>query len=153
LADFEREVARAGDAATPRQVLDAMIEMVLLEQAAVQAGITVSEEELDAIIQADVEAVGGREVFESRLAANGITEQEYRAKTRAEILARQVQLQIPDTLPETAPHVHARHILVDTQAQAQEILEQLQNGADFGTLARSHSQDATTRDQIGRAHV
>ena len=42
LANFERELARAGTTIAPRQVLDGMIEMLLLEQAAIAAGITVS---------------------------------------------------------------------------------------------------------------
>jgi parvulin-like peptidyl-prolyl isomerase len=149
LADFQRELARAGDTATPRQVLDKMIEMVLLEQAAVQAGVTVSDEELDAIIQSDVDAVGGPEIFEARLASNDLTAQEYREQVRLELLAQRVQLQIPDVLPATAEHVHARHILVATQQEAEAILAQLQAGADFATLAQTYSLDVTTRDRGG----
>jgi parvulin-like peptidyl-prolyl isomerase len=149
LADFERELARAGDTATPRQVLDKMIEMVLLEQAAIQAGVTVTDEELDAIIQSDINAVGGPEVFETRLASNDLTADEYREQVRLELLAQRVQLQIPDVMPATAEHVHARHILVASQQEAQAILAQLQDGADFATLAQTYSLDVTTRDRGG----
>ena len=37
--------------------------------------------------------------------------------------------------------VHARHILVATQAQAQSIIKQLDNGADFAKLAQKYSTD------------
>ena len=33
----------------------------------------------------------------------------------------------------------ARHILVDTEAQAQELKQQIENGADFAALAAEHS--------------
>lgn len=149
LADFEREVARAGDAATRQQVLDKMIKMALLEQAAAAADVVVTEEEVDATIQADIDAVGGREVFEARLASNNMTEEEYRAEIQAELLAQRVQLQILEALPDTAEHVHARHILVATQQEAEAILAQLQNGADFVTLAQTYSLDVSTRNRGG----
>jgi peptidyl-prolyl cis-trans isomerase C len=38
--------------------------------------------------------------------------------------------------------VHARHILVETEDEAKEILEQIKNGADFATLAKEKSKDA-----------
>lgn len=149
LADFEREVARAGDAATPQQVLDAMIEGVLLDQAAADAGITVSDEELDQIIQTDIDTVGGRDVFVQRLATNDMSEEEYREKIRANLVAQQVQMQLPGEIPATIEHVHARHILVGTQDEAEAILAQLRDGADFVTLAQTYSLDVSTRDQGG----
>ncbi len=149
LADFEREVARAGDAATPQQVLDAMIEGVLLDQAAADAGITVSDEELDQIIQTDIDTVGGRDVFVQRLATNDLSEEEYREKVRANLVAQQVQMQLPGEIPATIEHVHARHILVGTQDEAEAILAQLRDGADFVTLAQTYSLDVSTRDQGG----
>lgn len=149
LADFEREVARAGDAATPEQVLDAMIETVLLDQAAVDAGISISEDQLDEIIQADIEAVGGREVFEQRLASNDMTEEEYREQVRANLVAQRVQMELSGEMPDTVEHVHARHILVATQEEAEAILAQLREGADFATLAQTYSLDVSTRDGGG----
>ncbi|MDE2516991.1 MAG: peptidylprolyl isomerase [Rhodospirillales bacterium] len=37
--------------------------------------------------------------------------------------------------------VHARHILVPTEAEAKSIIEQLNKGADFATLAKKYSKD------------
>lgn len=37
--------------------------------------------------------------------------------------------------------VHARHILVDTKAEAEEIIKRLKNGEDFATLANEKSKD------------
>ena len=149
LVEFERELARAGDAATPKQVLDAMIEMLLLDQVAAAAGVTITDEQLDDIIQADIEAVGGRAAFEARLVSNNLTAEEYREQVRANVVAQRVQMQMPVDIPDTLEHVHARHILVATQAEAEAILAQLREGADFGTLAQTYSLDVSTRDRGG----
>ena len=42
--------------------------------------------------------------------------------------------------------IHARHILVKTQAEAQAIIDQLNKGADFATLAKSKSTDPNATD-------
>jgi parvulin-like peptidyl-prolyl isomerase len=125
-----------------------MIEMVLLEQAAIAAGVTVTDQEVDDIVQADI-AASGEQAFQDWLAANAMTQQEYWDASRQELLVRRAQMQIPAELPETAEHVHARHILVNTQEEAEAILAQLQEGADFATLAQTYSQDVTTRDRGG----
>jgi foldase protein PrsA len=149
LAEFEEELERAGEAASAQTVMDGLIETVLLEQAAAEAGVAVSEEQLDEILQSDIEAVGGREVFEERLASNGMTEEDYRVQVRSNLMAQQVQLQVPQEIPKAAEHVHARHILVTTAEQAEAILAQLQQGADFATLAQTFSLDVSTRDRGG----
>ncbi|HET9122087.1 MAG TPA: peptidylprolyl isomerase, partial [Acidiferrobacteraceae bacterium] len=43
----------------------------------------------------------------------------------------------------------ARHILVRTRARAQQILQQLQQGARFGVLARKYSEDTVSADNGG----
>ncbi|MBV8869788.1 MAG: peptidylprolyl isomerase [Acetobacteraceae bacterium] len=40
-----------------------------------------------------------------------------------------------------AEEVHAKHILVDSEAQAKDIIAQLQKGADFDALAKQYSKD------------
>jgi len=149
LEEFEREVSRAGGAVPPEAVLEAMIETVLLEQAAASAGIAVSDEELGELIQTDIDAVGGRATFEERLQNNGMTEEEYREKVRSSLIAQRLQMQVAQEVPDTLEHVHARHILVDTREEAEAILTQLREGADFGTLAQTYSQDVSTRDRGG----
>ena len=45
--------------------------------------------------------------------------------------------------------VAVRHILVPTQAEAENLLAKARNGADFATLAKQYSKDANTRDLGG----
>jgi peptidyl-prolyl cis-trans isomerase C len=37
------------------------------------------------------------------------------------------------------PRARARHILVDTKEKAEDLKKQIQDGADFGEIARQHS--------------
>jgi peptidyl-prolyl cis-trans isomerase D len=53
-----------------------------------------------------------------------------------------------EATPQTGS-VHARHILVSSQVTATMIIQQLQAGADFATLAAQYSSDTTTKDAGG----
>lgn len=48
-----------------------------------------------------------------------------------------------------APEYKVRHILVDAEDEAKDLIEQLNRGADFVELAREHSTDAATADEGG----
>jgi len=45
--------------------------------------------------------------------------------------------------------VHARHILVDSEAEAKDIITQLAAGADFATLAKEKSKDPSAKENGG----
>ncbi|MBV8911913.1 MAG: peptidylprolyl isomerase [Acetobacteraceae bacterium] len=45
--------------------------------------------------------------------------------------------------------VHAKHILVDSEAEAKKIIGQLKGGADFATLAKQYSKDPSASQQGG----
>lgn len=49
----------------------------------------------------------------------------------------------------TEEEVRARHILVDTEAQAKEIFEKIGHGGEFGLLAKEFSKDPGTKDEGG----
>lgn len=166
-ADYERQLARyqaslAAQGIDPNSpegqqqvaqqrewILNMMIEQMLTEQAAEAAGLLVSDQEVDAYMDSLIAEYGGREAFEARLAEVGDTYESAWQEVRAELIGRAMTQYIADSVPAVAEHVHARHILVDTQEKAERILAQLQAGADFGELARMYSQDASTRENGG----
>jgi parvulin-like peptidyl-prolyl isomerase len=49
----------------------------------------------------------------------------------------------------TEPHVRARHILLDTEEEAEAVLERLQEGEDFEVLAREVSTDTMSAELGG----
>lgn len=167
LADYEREVgqyeaslrARGIDPNSPEGqenvaqnrdwILNVLIEQVLIEQDAAAQGITVSDEEVNLHIQAMIADSGGEEAFNAKLAEMGETREDVWRKARAQLIGMKMTQRIIDSIPKTAEHVHAYHILVDTKEEAERLLAQLQAGADFATLAMNYSQDVSTRETGG----
>ncbi len=147
--DLESEDGKARLAQMRRQVLDSMIEQVLIEQAAAQEGVTISEEELEAVIQQSIEEGGGQASFEEWLRTSDLTYEEFQEELGFQLLALAIFERITGSVPTTAEQVHARHILVQTEEEAQTILTRLQAGEDFATLVRERSQDENTKEAGG----
>ena len=143
--DLDTEEGQQMLAQASRQVLDVMIEQVLIEQAAAQEKVTVTDDELDAVIQRDIEEGGGAEKFAAWLQTNGWTEEDYRKRLRSQLLTSKMIERVTSGVPTTAEQVHARHILVATEAEAQSVLNQLLAGADFAALAQQYSLDEATK--------
>jgi parvulin-like peptidyl-prolyl isomerase len=166
LEDYEKEVARFEAAMiaqgydlsseegqemmaqTRLQILESMIDQVLIEQAATREGVTVSEEEVEAEVQANID-LAGEEEFRAWLEANDLTMEEFRAMVRAHLLSAAMFEKVTASLPTSAEQVHARHILLEKEEEARELLDQLQGGGDFVALAKLYSQDESTREQGG----
>jgi peptidyl-prolyl cis-trans isomerase C len=132
-----------------QQVLDNMIDDVLIAQAAAKEGVSVSDADLDAAMQKLIADAGGQVAFEQSLVASGQTLDEARALQRTQMLNNLMRDRVLANVPTTAEQVHARHILVDSEATAQALLAQIQAGADFAQLAKQASQDNLTRDSGG----
>lgn len=157
---FRRELARweAGQAALgfqiadqggyEQQVLDMMIDDVLIRQRAEQQGIVVTDDEVNAAINQMI-ADTGQEYFDNWLAINYYTLDEFREVMRLSMIATKLTDPVIANVPTTAEHVHARHILVNTEDEANEVMSRLQNGEDFAALAAEYSVDVTTRDNGG----
>ena len=147
--DLESEDGKARLAQMRRQVLDSMIEQVLIKQAAVQEGVAISEEELERVIQESIEEGGGQASFEEWLRSSDLIYEDFREEIRFQLLAQAIFEQATGSVPTTGEQVHARHILVQTGAEAQAILNQLQAGEDFAVLASQLSQDQNTKEAGG----
>ena len=167
LADYERELgryeasllSRGIDPNSPEGqenlaqarawVLNVMIEQVLTEQAAATVGVVVSDAEVDAYMQVMIDENGGEEAFRAKLAEWGETYEDAWREVRAQLIGMAMTQRVIESVPMTAEHIHARHILVDTSPEAERILAQLQAGADFAALARTYSLDTSTRGTGG----
>ena len=167
LADYERKLGQY-EASLPAQgidpnssegqahlvqsrvwILNVMIEQALTEQAAAAAGVVISDAEVDAYVQEMIVESGGEESFLAKLVEWGETREDAWQEVRAQLIGMAMTQRVVEGVPATAEHVHARHILLDTSQEAERILAQLQAGADFAALARTYSQDASTRESGG----
>lgn len=160
LAQYEAAMANSGVDPTSsegqerllqarEQILNWMIEQKLMEQAAAEQGIVVTDEEVNAVLTEIIEETGGEEAFQSQIEQEGMTRQDVWDGLYAELIGAAVIDQVTGSVPETAEHVHARHILVDTREEAERLLARLEAGDDFAELARAHSQDESTKDAGG----
>jgi len=126
-------------------VLDTLIEMVMIRQAAAANGVTVSEQQVDAEIDRLKQYGGDTQSFQQWLETNLYQEPEFRETLHTQMLVQAMAERIAATVPETMTQVHARHIVVADETTANQVLAQLQQGTDFATLARETSLDESTR--------
>jgi parvulin-like peptidyl-prolyl isomerase len=147
--DPNTEDGQAMLAQAREDVLEGMIDSVLVEQGSAQLGLSLAAEEVERQLEADIAAGGGQEAFEEWLRATGQTRDDFQEMLRQSMLAQRVAEAVTGDVPYEAEQVHARLIMVDTEAKAEELLAQLQAGADFAALARDHSMDVATRENGG----
>jgi len=154
VAAYEREMARcqaglssagADPAACDSSVAQAFVEGIIVEQAALAAGLAVSEADVDAALASITTELGGAGALDSWLQANFYSPEEFRAALAADLLRARLVAQIAGQVGDTADQVHARAILVLALDTAQSVLGQVQSGADFATLALTYSRDLTSR--------
>ncbi len=163
----------------PSTVLDNMINQVLVEQYAAEAGITVADSEVQQTIERQFGFTGDvaaptspasdavtttnsaspmtRSDFEAAFAnfletlktQTGLSESKYRNVLRGELLQDKVRKQITADVPATASQVHARHILVETEEEAQKVYQRLVGGEDFAAVAEEVSTDTASAKDGG----
>jgi len=158
-----------------KAALDALIDRELLWQEAVKRGVVISDAVVKDQIDQTRQAMGGAEVFARRLEEAGFDEAGYTEYTRRELAARQVfddliQAAGPDEKQVRAYYeehrgelnrpeeVRARHILVKVAPGADAstveaarlrlmaIRASIVAGADFASVARSGSEDASASE-------
>lgn len=139
-------------------VLEQLIIDQLISQKQVETGVTISDEEFSLVYEQLIQEMGGPEALFYFLYQYGITEDQLKDELRSNLLLAELAISEIDVTkeevaawfesnrqrydqPET---VTVSHILVETQEEAESLLAELQNGADFAALAMKHSLDPGT---------
>lgn len=151
MAEYQAEIARFHAASgtematiTEKDVLNGMIDQVLLAQGAWENGYHGD----DATVQERIDQLKlGDQTLQDWLNAHGYTEDSFRRSFARAIAAAWMRDSIAASVPETAEQVHARQILLFSADEAQIVYNELQSGADFGTLARKY--DPVTGGDLG----
>lgn len=149
------------------EALDRLFFDAIIDEDVKQRGITVSEQEIEAEFQKQFAAIlEYQRMTEEQLAAY-LASDDYsidrfkesgRASVTDQLLVKAVQRDVAGPIElseedistyfdenrqqyETEERIHASHVLVETQEEAQQILEELSSGSDFGLIARERSID------------
>ena len=147
--DPESDEGRERLAQARRQVLEQMIDQVLIQQAAAEMGVSISESELQASIQDIIDQSGGEDQFNQSLQAMETVYEDFREMLLNQLLSEAVYSAVTASIGSVAEQVQARHILLPTRERAQEVLARLQAGEDFAFLAKEYSEDISSRERGG----
>ncbi|MEA3400484.1 MAG: peptidyl-prolyl cis-trans isomerase [Armatimonadota bacterium] len=143
--------------------LVAMIDGQLIRQAAAEAGIEVTQEEMRLRWERAVAEAGSEADLDAVLERRGLSRERLREMLHTDLLldklARETmaidEQEVKDFYQEhredyeLGERVKARMIMLNSKSDAQAVLETLNVGGDFAGLAKAVSIDPATRDQSG----
>ncbi len=136
-------------------VIDQNIEEAVMLQFAGELGLAASEAEVNDEIATRLNTQADSPDFDVRiqdeLARTGISEDLFRDQVEAAVLRGKVIEHFSDELPDTLESIHLRQILVASQAEADDIKEEIEGGGDAAAIAEERSLDTTTGAEGGDA--
>jgi foldase protein PrsA len=147
-----------------RQVLNRLVRAELLEAVAQERDITVTQGDVDEQLAQFAEQAGGREQLEMQAAAGGIHPDDLPRFAREVVLETELsdalteEVDVPDEQLQALyeqnlgmfDQVRTRHILVEDEAQARDLLAQVQaDRSRFAALAAEFSIDESNADNGG----
>lgn len=154
------------------QAIGFLVRRSEFEQKARKLGISVSDKRVaDRLAQLKQQYFGGSERrYQDGLKLQGLTDQEVRRDIRSQLISEEIFKQVTGGVKVSETDVKAfygahkaqfgqpasrdvRHILVNNQALALKLYQQLKGGADFGGLAKRYSLDPGSKQQGGRLTV
>ncbi len=157
LAWFESEVTRyvlaqevmdeplEDEAAAQEIVLNDLIDQVLLAQAALESGFTVSDQD----VQARMDALAEEHDLSAWMAEWGYTQEELFESLKLEMLAAYQRDAIAESVPEETEQVRLQQIFTYTETDAKAALLSLNSGAPFDEVAFSYIYDPITGGHLG----
>jgi parvulin-like peptidyl-prolyl isomerase len=165
---FAEQLAADEDGTLTEQVqariLTDLIETRIVEQGASELGVEVTDADVAERREELIEEVGGAEQFESLVAESGLTDEQIDEQIRDITLREQVQDALTADVEVTDEEVEqffeanreerfnraeARHILVETEDEAEDIIDRLEDGEDFAEIAQEESIDTGSGAQGG----
>ncbi len=132
-----------------QQALGQLIDDVLVEQAAKEVNLTVSDQDVNSRIQQMVDDAGGKSKFDDYLKNTQTTLPDLCIQIRSTMFGELMLNRVSAQVPTQVEQVHVAHILLATQDDANKVLALLKAGGDFTALAKQYSKDETTRDNGG----
>jgi len=129
-------------------------EIVLRRRASVDLGLTATPDEVEGEIARRLNVSQDDEAtfqvaYDNDRKARDLSDKEYREMVEAGLLSRWVQEGFVRAAPEAADQVRIRQIQVGAQEDTDRVVERLNAGEDFATVATEMSSDTATKDKGG----
>ena len=154
------------------QVVQFLIQREQFEQEAADLGVEVTDKQVDARLEQIRKQyfAGDKKKYEKQLKEQGLTDRQVRNDLRAQIISEKLFNQVTRDVKVTDAQIEeyyaknkaqysqpesreVRHILVKTKAKADDLYDQLKNGADFAALAKKHSEDTGSKANGGKLTI
>lgn len=162
---LENDPGGAYQADLQAQILSQLVVTELLLQWADDIGVEATEADIEAERSELIEQLGGQEAFDEAVSQSGLSEEEITEQLRQRVLQDKIADSVSEDVEVTDAEVEAfyeenaetrfgetataRHILVETRAEARDIVAELEAGGDFAELAQEHSTDTGSAEQGG----
>lgn len=151
------------EAGAGAEVLEGLITQAVIRQAAAAQGLNPSKSDVDAELELVRQQFPDAASFQAALQQSGMTEEDLRKNIFTSLALENLATQGVSASNEEVEdyyqahkeefgqpeQVRARHILVDTKQEADNIRAKLDSGADFATLALQYSKDQQTKNRGG----
>jgi parvulin-like peptidyl-prolyl isomerase len=154
------------------QVVQSLVQREQFEQEAESLDVEITEKQVNARLeQIQKQYFGGdKKKYEAQLKEQGLSDAQVRKDIRAQIVSEKIFEEVTRDVKVTDKQVadyyatnkqqysqpesrEVRHILVKTKAQADDLYEQLQDGADFAALAKKFSEDTGSKANGGKLTI
>lgn len=145
LEDFKQDLLRfmmVFPEKNPQEAFDMLSsdlsEQLILQQAAINNGFVLSQEELEQRIATLVEEIGGNDMLNNWMSNNYYSQSSFRSTLEREMaIAYQKQI-ILETIPDEIEQTELYQILVYDESSAKQIGQALEEGTDFFWLAQQY---------------
>jgi parvulin-like peptidyl-prolyl isomerase len=164
--DFDTDHGKAIETEMRASIMAQLVERQLIKNEATRLKLTVSPDQVDAKIAELKKELPEGQPFEEALKEHHMTLEDLRTEVGDGILIQSVADALTQGIGATDEQVAAyyqahqaeydrpeevrvRHILVKEKAKAEQLLNQLKQGANFEALAREHSEDPGSKGEGG----
>ena len=178
-ADFNSEAGQTMLKTLKQNIMDSLVDMSVMKQAAKEKGLTVDAEEKETKLKELIKSryQGNEEAFKEALEQNKVTRAEFDAQFGDQLLLQKLYNDIVKDIKVTDEDIqkfytenaerfkvpeqlNAQHVLLKAdpeneaevkkaKAEADKLVAQIKGGANFGELAKKHSEDEGSKVKDG----
>ena len=140
---LETKQTNPDTSAVRSQIIDQLVERRLIEWEASKNGIRVTSKDVDDAYQKIVDEAGGEAAVQKVLRGLfNMSQKDFKDIVRYQVTKEKIQ-------DELIAQINVRHILVKDEGRANEVANKARSGENWDELAKTYSEDVTTRDKGG----